>query len=180
MSKKILVISTSLRSKSNSEALADSFIKGARESGNSVEKITLQDKRIAFCKGCLACQKRQKCVIDDDAVEIVQKMHDAETIVFATPLYYYEMSGQMKTLLDRANPLYPSDYAFRDIYFLATAAEGAASVPERAISGLTGWINCFENASFAGSVFAGGVNDIGEIEGHKALKEACRLGKSIS
>ena len=87
MSKKILVISTSLRSKSNSEALADAFIKGAREGGNSVEKITLQDKRIAFCKGCLACQKRQKCVIDDDAVEIVQKMHDAETIVFATPLY---------------------------------------------------------------------------------------------
>jgi hypothetical protein len=46
------------------------------------------------------------------------------------------MSGQMKTLLDRANPLYPSDYAFRDIYLLATAAEDEASVPERAISGL--------------------------------------------
>lgn len=180
MSKKILVISTSLRSRSNSEALADAFIRGAQESGNSVEKITLKDKRIAFCTGCLVCQKQQKCVIADDAVEIVRKMHDAETIVFATPIYYYEMSGQMKTLLDRANPLFPSDYSFRDIYLLTAAAENEAYVPEKAISGLNGWIDCFENASFAGSVFAGGVNDIGEIEGHEALSEAYELGKSIS
>ncbi|MCI2000699.1 MAG: flavodoxin family protein [Clostridia bacterium] len=179
MSKKILVVSTSLRSKSNSEALADAFIKGARESGNSVEKITLKDKRIAFCTGCLACQELQKCVIADDAVEIVRKMHDAETIIFATPIYYYEMSGQMKVLLDRSNPLYPSDYAFRDIYLLTTAAEDESYVPEKAISGLKGWINCFSNASFAGSVFAGGVNNMGEIEGHVALSEAYELGKSI-
>lgn len=180
MAKKILVISTSLRSKSNSEALADAFSNGARENGNSVEKITLKDKKIAFCKGCLSCQRLQKCVIDDDAVEIVRKMHDSEIIVFATPIYYYEMSGQMKTLLDRANPLYPSDYAFRAIYLLATAAEEEAFVPERAIRGLNGWIECFKNASFAGSVFAGGVNDAGEIEGHRALGEAYELGKSIS
>lgn len=180
MAKKILVISTSLRSKSNSETLADAFINGARESGNSVEKITLKDKKIGFCKGCLSCQKLQKCVIDDDAVEIVRKMHDSEIIVFATPIYYYEMSGQMKTLLDRANPLYPSDYAFRAIYLLATAAEEGSFVPEKAISSLNGWIDCFENAFFAGSVFAGGVNEMGEIEGHKALVEAYKLGKSIS
>jgi multimeric flavodoxin WrbA len=180
MVKKILVISTSLRCKSNSEALADAFVKGARESGNSVEMITLKNKRIAFCNGCLACQKLQKCVIADDAVEIVQKMHDAEVIVFATPIYYYEMSGQMKTLLDRANPLYPSDYAFHQIYLLTTAAEDDACVPERAINGLNGWIDCFKNVSFAGYVFAGGVNEMGEIDGHRALNEAYELGKSIS
>ena len=48
-------------------------------------------------------------------------MKDAEVIAFATPIYFYEMCGQMKTLLDRSNPLFPSDYAFRDIYLLATA-----------------------------------------------------------
>lgn len=47
-------------------------------------------------------------------------------IVFATPIYYYEMSGQLKTLLDRANALFPSDYAFRDIYLLASATEDEA------------------------------------------------------
>ena len=106
---KILVISTSLRARSNSEALADEFIRGAQDAGHEVEKITLKDKDIKFCKGCLACQTTQRCAIKDDAPAIVEKMHDADAICFATPIYYYEMSGQMKTLLDRANPLYPSD-----------------------------------------------------------------------
>lgn len=44
-------------------------------------------------------------------------------LVFATPIYYYEMSGQLKTLLDRLNPLFPSDYAFRDVYMLTAAGE---------------------------------------------------------
>lgn len=52
-------------------------------------------------------------------------MKGAEVIAFATPIYFYEMCGQMKTLLDRSNPLFPSDYAFRDIYLLATAADSA-------------------------------------------------------
>ena len=103
--KKVLVISSSLRLRSNSEALADEFIRGAAEAGNEVEKITLKDKEIHFCKGCLNCQKTQKCVIKDDTPAIVEKMHDADVIAFATPIYYYEMCGQLKTLLDRANPL---------------------------------------------------------------------------
>ena len=72
----------------------------------NVCKISLRDKNIGFCKGCLACLKTGQCVIKDDAVEIAQKMHDAEVIAFASPIYYYEMSGQMKTMLDRANWLY--------------------------------------------------------------------------
>ena len=57
------------------------------------------------------------CVIRDDAAAIAEQMRQADMIAFASPIYYYEMSGQMKTLLDRANPLYSSDYAFRDIYY---------------------------------------------------------------
>ena len=118
-----MVISSSLRSRSNSDALADEFARGAADAGNEVEKVTLREKDIRFCKGCLACQKIGRCVINDDAPAIVGKMHDADVIAFATPIYYYEMCGQLKTLLDRANPLYPSDYRFRDIYMLTSAAE---------------------------------------------------------
>lgn len=74
-------------------------------------------------------------------------MKNAEVIVFATPIYYYEMSGQMKTMLDRANSLFPSDYKFRDIYFLSTAADDEEGVDERAIHGLEGWLACYENAA---------------------------------
>jgi len=176
MKKQILVISTSLRADSNSEALADAFLQGAREAGHHAEKISLRGKSIAFCQGCFGCLKTGECVIKDDAVEIVRQMHDADTIVFATPIYYYEMSGQMKTLLDRANSLYDSDYQFQDIYFLSAAAENKEGVDLRAISGLTGWIDCFGRARLAGTVFAGGVNDAGEIKGHPALKTAYELG----
>lgn len=179
MSKNILVICSSLRSRSNSEALADSFLAGARDAGHQVEKVTLKDKSLSFCRGCMACMKTNHCVIRDDAPEIVEKMGKADMIVFATPIYYYELSGQLKTLLDRANPLFTSDYSFRRIYLLTTAAEEGEAVPQRAISGMQGWIDCFEKAELAGTVFAGGVSGMGEIQGHPALEEAYKMGRAI-
>mgnify|MGYP002512141349 CR=1 FL=1 len=179
MSKKVLIISTSPRKNGNSETLADAFLKGATDGGNTAEKISLYNKTIGFCKGCLARQKMKRCVIHDDADMIAQKMLSADVLVFATPIYYYEMSGQMKTMLDRANPLFPSNYAFRDIYFLSTAAEDEEGVDARAISGLGGWIECFPKAHLAGTVFAGGVNGVGEIDGHSALSKAYEMGKAV-
>ena len=179
MSKKVLIISTSLRNNSNSDALAKAFAKGAKEAGHQVTEISLKNKTVGFCKGCLACLKLGYCVIKDDAVEIAKQMHDAEVIVFATPIYYYEMAGQMKTMLDRANCLYGTDYAFKDIYMLSTAAEDEDGVDSRAVSGLEGWIACFERAKLAGTVFAGGVDGAGTIFGHKALNDAYNKGKAV-
>ena len=59
------------------------------------------------------------------------------------------------------------------------AAEDGDNVDERAVSGLQGWVDCFEKTEFKGKVFAGGVNDRGEIEGHSALEEAYLKGKSL-
>lgn len=177
--KKVLIISSSLRARSNSEMLAEEFMRGAKDAGNKVEKITLKDKTIGFCKGCLTCQKTQKCVIKDDANAIVEKMFEADVIAFATPIYYYEMSGQLKTLLDRANPLYTSDYHFRDIYMLTSAADDDQMTPQRAIEGLGGWIECYEKSRLAGTVFAGGVNEMGEVDGHSVLQQAYDMGHKI-
>ena len=119
---KVLVISASPRVGSNSDALANEFVHGAKDAGHEVEKVNLREKSIQFCKGCLACQRdgvkemflagdcSKACVIKDDAAEIVQKMHDADVICWATPIYYYEMSGQMKVMIDRGNPLYTTEY----------------------------------------------------------------------
>lgn len=178
MSKKILVISTSPRKSGNSETLADEFIRGAQDAGNDVEKIVLYDKQIGFCKGCLACQETQRCVIRDDADWIAQKVLKADVLVFATPIYYYEMSGQMKTMLDRCNPLFPSDYAFRDVYLLATSADSAKSSMDGAIKGLEGWIACFEKSRLAGVVCGAGVEGIGAIKDEPAiLRDAYEMGK---
>lgn len=136
MAKKMCVIKTSLRYNSNSDQLADAFIQGAKEGGNSVEEISLKNKNIAFCKGCLACLKLGECVIKDDANSITEQIKQADVIVWATPIYYYEMSGQMKVMIDRANSLYETDYQFRDVYLLSTAAENEDGVDHRAINGL--------------------------------------------
>ena len=177
--KKVLVISASPRVNSNSEALAKAFAKGAEESGHEVELISLRGKTINFCRGCFVCQEKQRCVIRDDADAIWQKALTADVLVFATPIYYYEMSGQLKTLLDRLNPLFPSDYAFRDVYMLTAAAEDEEYVPQRAVSGLEGWVECFERAKLAGSVFMGGVTAPGENPDHPALDQAYRMGTDI-
>ena len=177
--KNVLIIPTSLRPASNSHALALAFARGAATAGHHVETLDLHDKCIGFCRGCMACAKRGRCVIADDAPQIVARMHDADVIAFASPIYFYEMSGLMKTLLDRTDPLYGGDYRFRDIYLLTSAADDAPETPARATAGLEGWIACFERARLAGSVFAGGVEAAGDIANHPALETAYDMGCAI-
>ena len=177
---KLLVISSSLRGRSNSEALTERVVAGARDAGHEVELVSLKGKDIRFCIGCLACQKTHKCVQKDDVAEIAEKLRRAETIVFSTPIYFYEMSGQMKTLLDRTNPVYDSDYDFRKVYLLSVAADDAPETPERALSGLQGWIDCFEKAALAGSIFFGGIDEAGAaLADPEALQKAYEFGKGL-
>ncbi len=177
---KILVITTSLRAKSNSDLLAARLIAGAADAGHEVEQISLRGKEIRFCIGCLACQKTQQCVLKDDAIRIAEQVKNADTLVFVTPIYYYEMSGQMKTLLDRMNPLYASDYRFRKVYLLSCAADDAEETPERALNGLQGWIDCFPKAELGGSLFCGGIDAPGAAAGStEALESAYAFGRSL-
>ena len=180
MDKKVLIISTSLRRESNSELLAQQFAWGAKDAGHQVETISLREKTIQFCTGCLACQSTRRCAIRDDANAIVEKMREAEVICFATPVYYYEMSGQMKTLLDRANALFSADYAFRDIYLLTASAEAEDSAADGTVNGLNGWISCYEKCRLAGVVRGGGAGEPGEMEKlTDKLAEAYRMGSAV-
>jgi len=176
MGKKVVIISTSLRKNSNSDALAREFLRGAEEAGHEAEYISLRGKKIAFCTGCMSCAKTGACAIKDDAVEIEKKVSAADVVVWATPIYYYEMSGQMKTLIDRLNPLYPKNLPFRDVYVLTTAQENAPTTAKTAEAGVQAWVNNFKQARFAGSLFCGGVDGEGEIAGNKKLITAYEMG----
>ena len=176
MSKNVLIIATSPRKKGNSTRLAEEFKKGAENAGNKAEIVYLSDKNISFCKGCLACQKTKRCVIKDDANEIVDKMKHSDVIVWSTPVYYYEMSGQMKTMIDRSNPLFSDEYDFRDIYLLATAADSGDYAMDGAINGLNGWIECYSKTQLKGVVKGLGLESVGDAENSPALKEAYDMG----
>lgn len=91
---------------------------------------------------------------------------------------FYSVLGFVLNL-DRANPLYDSDYAFTKVYLLATAAEVAPYVVEGAVKAVQGWVDCFGRCTLADTIFAGGVNGVGDINGHPALEKAYRAGKEI-
>ena len=109
----------------------------------------------------------------------MRQVLNADVVCWATPIYYYEMSGQMKVLIDRLNAMYSLDYKFRDVYMLSTAAEDEPQVPERAVAGLTGWIDCYPKSRLAGTLFCGGVDAPRTIDGNEALLKAFDLGKNI-
>ena len=178
--RKILIISTSLRNNSNSDILARECERGARDAGLDVDYVSLKGKEIKYCIGCMSCQKTNKCILKDDVADIIAKVKDAEVIVYATPIYYYEMSGQMKTLLDRLNPLYTRDYNFRDIYMIATAADDGDATFDKAYSGLQGWVDCFEKATLKGKVVAGGADEAGSVNDFVDIKnKAYELGRGL-
>lgn len=178
--KKVIIISTSPRVHGNSDTLAAYFANGARESGHDVEEISLTNKNINFCKGCLVCQNNKPCVIKDDANKIIESIKNADVVVFATPIYFYEMCGQMKTLLDRTNPLFIQDYQFRDIYLLATCADENEAAIDTAISGLQGWIQCFDKCKLKDVIKGLGIDQYGAIKEHNdKLQEAYELGKKV-
>ena len=102
MAKKVLILSSSPRRGGNSDLLCDRFMAGAQQAGHDVEKIFLRDKKINYCTGCGVCYGGAKpCPQRDDAAEVVGKMIGAEVIVMATPVYFYTLCAQMKTLIDR-------------------------------------------------------------------------------
>lgn len=180
MSKSVVVVSSTMCKGGNSELLAEEFAKGARESGNHVEMIYLRDLEIRFCFGCLACQTVGNCVIDDGASKVMEKIRSADVLVFSTPVYYYAMCGQLKTFLDRMNPIYAAGHIFKEVYLLATAADTEPAAMDGAIKEIQGWIDCFEGVRLAGVVRGNGVDRLGAIKEHAdILKEAYRYGKMI-
>lgn len=179
-SKKILVIKASPRLNGNSDILADSFIKGIDQTNHQVKEIALRDHQIGFCQGCLACQNGRNCVIKDDANDIIKEIKNADVLVYATPVYFYQMNGQLKTLLDRTNPLFIQDYQFRDVYLLTTCADDTLESIDGTIKGLEGWIACFDKSNLKGVVKGLGIDRYGEMKNYQEiLDQAFLIAKNL-
>ncbi len=179
MNKKVLVLSASPRKGGNSDILCDEFIRGSKEAGNIAEKIFLRDEKINYCTGCGVCNTTHKCVLKDDMKGILDKMVDADVIVMATPVYFYTMDAQMKTLIDRTVPRY-QEIADKDFYFIITAADPDEAMMQRTIEGFRGFTeDCLPNAHENGIVYGTGAWSIGEIKSRPAMKQAYEMGKSV-
>ena len=140
MSKNVLIISASPRKGGNSDTLCDQFRKGAEEAGNRVDKIRLAELSIDYCSACYACKKIGHCVKQDDMEAVLSKMREADVIVLATPVYFFTMCAQMKTMIDRTlGGAGKAGLENKEFYLIATAADGKAAM-ERTIDGLRGYM----------------------------------------
>jgi multimeric flavodoxin WrbA len=177
MIKKVLVLSSSPRKNGNSELLCDQFIKGAMEAGHDVEKILFRDKQINYCTGCGTCFNGDKrCPQKDDMAEILDKMIAAKVIVMATPVYFYTISAQMKTLIDRTCSRY-TEISDKEFYFIMTAADDSKLAMERTLEEFRGFTSCLTGAKEKGIVYGTGAWSMGEIKGKPAMNHAFEMGK---
>lgn len=179
MSKNILILEGSPRVGGNSDILTDEFIKGAKESGHNCEKIYLHKLHMEFCLGCLACQETHKCVIDDDVSEVLDKMVNADVIVMASPVYYYSMSGQMKTFIDRSNPRC-KEAVGKDFYFIFSAFTPHKSHLDTIKLDFESYLKCLNEPTIKGMVDGTNATLVGEIKNNEeAMTQAYELGKGV-
>ncbi len=179
MAKKVLILSSSPRRGGNSDTLCDEFMRGAVDAGNEAEKIFLRDKTVRYCTGCSTCSLYNKpCPQPDDAAGIIGKMVAADVIVMGTPVYFYTMSAQMKTLIDRCCGLY-TEMKNKEFYFLLAAAEDDPKLMERTVDTFQGFLDCLENPVVRGVVYGTGVWHAGEIKGKPSMREAYEMGGNV-
>ena len=98
---RILVLQGSPNSQGSTALLCDEFERGARVAGHAVERVDVADAGIAPCTGCVACGYEGPCVQSDGMDALRSKLLASDMVVFATPLYYYGMTAQLKTVIDR-------------------------------------------------------------------------------
>ena len=173
--KKVLILSGSPRKDGNSDLLCDQFAKGAEEAGHQVEKIRVQEQKINPCLACYGCRGTGSCVQKDGMAAILEKMVEADTLVLATPVYFYSMDGQLKTLIDRTLPRY-TEIRDKEIYLIATAAAGKGAM-ERTIDSMRGFTDCLPGAQVKGVIYGSGVYQKGEVLETRASEEAYQAGK---
>jgi multimeric flavodoxin WrbA len=182
VSENILVLSGSPRKGFNTDRLTDAFMDGVKAAGKSVHHFRVADMTIGGCKGCNYCDKHEhQCFQHDDMELIYPLLKKCDAVCFASPIYYFTISAQLKLALDRFYALRRNLSHIKKAALLVTNGSpgaGADFVSESAvhmfkqICDYLGWKN-------AGIVIAGGLHQKGEIEGNIALSRAQALGETI-
>jgi multimeric flavodoxin WrbA len=185
MSKKVVILLGSPRKNGNSATLAAQVAEGARSAGAKVQSFFLQKMKIAPCNACEGCHKKNSkgCVIKDDMQRIYAALAEADAVVFATPIYWFTMSAQIKLAIDRCYALIGSEgFSLEEKRAALVMTYGAGDPVE---SGCVNAIRAFQDASrftgirIVGMVY-GSAGAAGAIKANAALmKQARELGERL-
>ena len=182
--KKILILNGSPRINGNTHALISEFANGAKSSGHEVKIFDLDKMNIHGCKGCLkgGKDKESPCTQKDDMLKIYPFYKEADIIVFASPMYYWSFSAQLKMSIDRLFAVTEIDPNYKTPYkecIMLMAAEGDDKNNFEPVIQYYKSLIKFLGWKDLGYLFAGGVFNIGDIKGKQELKEAFEMGKLI-
>ena len=177
MSKKIVILNGSPRKNGNTSALVRAFTEGAEHAGHTVTEFFLNDMTIHGCRGCFGGHSSRECpcVQKDDMDQIYPAVKESDVIILASPLYYWNMSGQIRTAFDRLFALEEGDgnllRGLERASALLMAAEGHGFD-----DAVTYYDHLMEHMRWKnlGHVLAGG-----NIKGKPEIEEARRLGQSV-
>jgi len=178
--KKVLILSGSPRKGGNSDILCDQFAKGALEQGNTVEKIRVVEKKIAPCTGCYFCKDNGgRCAFNDDMGELLQKIIDCDVLVLSSPVYFYSMCAQLKTVIDRTVARW-TEIANKELYYIMTAAESDEDTMDSTLASLHGFAMCIDGYEEKGILYGKGVYEKGEVIHRPELMQiAYEMGLSV-
>lgn len=182
MAKKIVILNGSPRRNGNTSALVQKFTEGAERAGNTVTEFFLDKMNIHGCKGCFGGHSSRECpcVQQDDMAQIYPAVKECDVVILATPLYYWNMSGQIRTAIDRLFALEEGDGNL-----LRGHNRGSALLMAAEGNGFEDVLNYYDHLmqhlkwKNLGHVLAGGNGDVGDISRKPELEQAYELGKSI-
>lgn len=176
--KNILIISSSPRKNGNSQMLCEQFKKGAEEKGHTVTLIRLMEKKIGFCRACDGCMRNDgTCVLNDDMEEILKLFQKADVLVLATPVYFYGISAQMKTFIDRTYPIW-QHLGKKEVYYIISAGLGE-NIIERSLGDLDGFVEHLEEYRIAGRIYATDVMEAGLVKNLDVFEKAYQMGALV-
>lgn len=177
--KKVLILSGSSRQGGNSDCLCDELMRGAQEAGHCVEKVTVSQKNIHPCLACYYCKENQgECVFKDDMTELLSKMIEADVLVLASPVYFYSIDAQLKTVIDRSVARW-QEVKNKEMVYIITMADEEESSADTTLACFRGYADCIENAVEKGVLIAGGVYKAKEVLATDYMQQAYKMGKEL-
>lgn len=175
---KILVLTGSPRKNGNSNTLADNFIKGAQEQGHEIVRFDAAEKNVHPCIACNSCGMDGPCVFDDDFNFVREHIIKADLVVFATPMYYFGISSQLKAVIDRFYAINGQIHVHKKAVLLMTYANNSRE-DERPIVTHYEQLLSYLGWEDAGRVIAPGAWVAGSVNGTKYPVMAYELGKNV-
>ena len=190
MKLKVLGISTSPRSGGNSDVLLRRALAGAGSAGADTEYVRLADLKVGPCIECNACYETGKCAVRDDYQQLLEKIIEADRLIFATPVFFMSVCAQAKMLIDRGQCLWAQKYVLkkdlfeppRDRRAMVIAVGGSKSKKqfECIRLAMTSYFDSLQ-VRYVSSLFVNRIDARGEIEKHPtAMTEAYRLGSELA